>query len=82
MKKSLGKKKGACITERLSQCGSEKTEEGAWKEEEGFEEAERDIGVKLLPWTDPWAVEKTGVIGTSQENLERNGWVKNDHHCE
>ena len=33
MKKSLGKKKGACITERLSQCGSEKTEEGAWKEE-------------------------------------------------
>jgi electron transfer flavoprotein alpha subunit len=55
---------------------------GAWKEEEGFEEAERDIGVVLLPWKDLGAAEKTEVIGISQENLERNGWVKNDRRCE
>jgi len=38
--------------------------------------------VKLLPWGDVWAAEKTGVIGISEENLGGNGWVKNDHRCE
>jgi electron transfer flavoprotein alpha subunit len=43
---------------------------GAWKEEEGSEKADRPVVMKLLPWRNPWAAEKTEVIGISEEHLE------------
>jgi electron transfer flavoprotein alpha subunit len=43
---------------------------GAWKEEASTGGEQRSVSVNRLPWRDPWAEEKTEVLGIKEESLE------------